>query len=603
MKDQHSPSHLKFFFSSGRIFFQLAKKQFLLFLVLMGLSGLFESVGIVLFFPLFEHLQKDGAASGGKIGLWFLDPVLRAFNIATLNGVLLFIASIFLVKFLFVTLQGIGLQVMMRDFYRRISLRLLQGWSEADYAQLYLKQSAGYFSNILTREIWTFLGAFSHFCGALVNLLYIAIYLFFAALLDIKVTILGGLVGVVLFFLLRRYTTKTRQYAIESSREDERFHGGVMEFIQFYKYFKSTNSFSKFIKGLKKAVLQATTLRFKMGVISSFIGALPEAIAVLLVSIFIYVYVGVWGKNFGLIAVLLLLFYRTVMRIATLHADWQKFFGCSGALKKIPEALSQIAQTKEPQGGRDKKTFDQEIALSRVSFSFGERPILEDINMVISKNSTIALVGASGGGKSTLIDLITGVLKPTAGTISIDGLSYHDLSINSLRAMFGYVTQEITMFNDTLINNISAWDDASHMRVKELVQESCKKAFCIEFIENLPQKYNAFAGDRGINLSVGQRQRISIARELYRSPPILILDEATSALDSASEEFIRHSIENLKGKMTMIMVAHRLATIQHADYIYVIDSGRIVEEGAFSALYNNKQTKFYAMCELQQFGS
>jgi len=209
-------------------------------------------------------------------------------------------------------------------------------------------------------------------------------------------------------------------------------------------------------------------------------------------------------------------------------------------------------------------------------------------------------VGHSGAGKSTIVDLITGVLRPNSGRITVDGIDYSDLNRKSLRSMIGYVTQEIVMFNDNIRNNISLWDRDAPDRDRR-VELSAQKSYSDQFIAKLPAGYDSGLGDRGIKLSVGQRQRIAIARELYRNPQILIFDEATSALDTESENFIKRSIEDLKGNKTIIMIAHRLSTVKSADYIYVIDKGKVIEEGSFAALFENKNSKFYQMCQLQSF--
>jgi subfamily B ATP-binding cassette protein MsbA len=162
------------------------------------------------------------------------------------------------------------------------------------------------------------------------------------------------------------------------------------------------------------------------------------------------------------------------------------------------------------------------------------------------------------------------------------------------------VTQEITMFNDTIAANVSFWDDRAPVGVRERVRAALHRASC-DFLDQLPSAEDTQVGDRGVNLSVGQRQRIAIARELYRDPDILIFDEATSALDSESEQAIQRSMEAMRGTKTMMIIAHRLSTIRHADHIVVIDDGRVAEEGTFRALYDRPGSLFRAMCDRQNF--
>ena len=217
-----------------------------------------------------------------------------------------------------------------------------------------------------------------------------------------------------------------------------------------------------------------------------------------------------------------------------------------------------------------------------VCFSYdSDRPVLTDINIEIKKGSMVAFVGRSGSGKSTLIDIIMGFNEPQRGTISIDGVPLHNFDINSYRKCIGYVPQESVLFNMSIRDNLLwAKEDAT---VDE-IREACLIANAAEFIEQFPGGYDTLAGDRGVRLSGGQIQRIALARAVLRNPDILILDEATSSLDNESERLIQQSIEAIAKKMTVIVIAHRLSTIARADHIYVLQDGRIMEEGTYSHL-------------------
>lgn len=552
-----------------------------------------------MFFPLLEYLQNGTLSQTGVAAI--LIKVLQSFGGNTLGGILISIGAVFFLKFLFMFFQEVAVQKITRDLYRAVALRIIKGWSASDYKELYLKNNAGKFVNLLARELWTFLGAFGHYAGVFVGVIYVAVYLGLSFLLDPTVTAVAFGAGILVLTVLRRFTKKTKQYSLRITEKDEQFQGGIIEFMQFFKYLKATNRFPKVNLYLERIVMKSTDLRFKMGMIGSFIGAAPEFIAVVLVSVFIYVEIVLFGKEFALIAVLILLFYRTLMRVVTLQSSWQKFFGCSGALKVIPEAMEEARHTREQTGTIKKYSIEKRIQFENVSFVYDSQPVLASINMQFKKNTTVAVVGSSGAGKSTIVDLLTGVLKPTGGRIQLDDIDYKQIDLNTLRDSIGYVTQEIVMFRDTIASNISFWDDRNGEAVTSKVVARCAQAFCRDFIERLPQQYETNVGDRGINLSVGQRQRIAIARELYREPELLIFDEATSALDTESEQFIQKSIEAVKGTKTMILIAHRLSTIKNADYIYVLDHGQVVEEGTFDILYGNPQSKFYEMCKLQSF--
>lgn len=227
------------------------------------------------------------------------------------------------------------------------------------------------------------------------------------------------------------------------------------------------------------------------------------------------------------------------------------------------------------------KAFEHELAFDHVGFAYNKEKVLKNISFRVEKGKTIALVGTSGGGKSTIADLIPRFYDPTEGAVKIDNIDIKDYDIESLRRLMGIVTQESILFNDTIYNNIAfGMDDPK----EEDVIHAAKIANAHDFIQEMEYGYDTNIGDRGMKLSGGQRQRISIARAVMKNPPILILDEATSALDSESEKLVQQALSNLMKNRTSIIIAHRLSTIQHADEILVIQGGEIAEQGTHSDL-------------------
>jgi subfamily B ATP-binding cassette protein MsbA len=241
--------------------------------------------------------------------------------------------------------------------------------------------------------------------------------------------------------------------------------------------------------------------------------------------------------------------------------------------------------------------FAERITFKNVSFSYTEKVILNDISVTIPKGKTVALVGPSGGGKSTLLDLIPRFIEPQEGSIQFDGIDIKELNTNSLRSHIGFVNQESILFNDTIFNNISfGKPDAT---VAE-VEAAARIANAHEFILKTEQGYQTNIGDRGMKLSGGQKQRINIARAVLKNPPILLLDEATSALDTESEKLVQNALNNLMKNRTSLIVAHRLSTIQSADKIIVLDGGVIVEEGSHVELVQ-KNGLYKKLVEMQTF--
>ena len=252
------------------------------------------------------------------------------------------------------------------------------------------------------------------------------------------------------------------------------------------------------------------------------------------------------------------------------------------SMERIDRILDARNTVKDSEGARNIGSLDESIRFEGVGFSYdGSRQILSDINLEIPKGKTIAIVGASGGGKSTLVDLIPRFYDVNEGRITLDGTDIREFRLDSLRALMGNVNQEPILFNDTIFNNIAFGVEGA---TEEQVVEAAKIANAHEFIMEKEDGYQTNVGDRGCKLSGGQRQRISIARAILKNPPILILDEATAALDTESERAVQEALERLMNNRTTIAIAHRLSTIKDADESIVIDDGRIVERGKHDEL-------------------
>ena len=248
---------------------------------------------------------------------------------------------------------------------------------------------------------------------------------------------------------------------------------------------------------------------------------------------------------------------------------------------RIFEFLDEDEVITEKENALEIKDFNKEISYQDVSFRYEKDDVLKDINLKIPKGKVIALVGESGGGKSTLADLLPRFYDVCEGSITIDGHDLRDYKISDLRGLMGIVTQESILFNDTVFNNIAfGMENVS----KEAVIEAAKVANAHDFIMEMEHGYDTTIGDRGMNLSGGQRQRLSIARAVLKNPPILILDEATSSLDTESERLVQDALSKVMSQRTSIVIAHRLSTIQHADEIIVLQKGQITERGTHEQL-------------------
>ena len=285
----------------------------------------------------------------------------------------------------------------------------------------------------------------------------------------------------------------------------------------------------------------------------------------------------------------IVLFYTVLNPIKLITTSYYSIQKGEASAERIMQILHTENSIKDLPNAIHKVDFTDEISFQNISFKYRKEFVLQDFSLTIKKGQTVALVGQSGSGKSTLANLITRFYDVDKGTVLIDGIDIKKMTVKSLRGLMGIVSQESILFNDTIANNIKL---GAQEASEDAILEASKIANSLEFIENLPQKFDTNIGDSGNTLSGGQKQRLSIARAVLKNPPIMILDEATSALDTESEQLVQLALEKMMQNRTSLVIAHRLSTIQKADLIVVMKKGKIVEQGKHDELLAKKGEYF-----------
>ncbi len=427
-------------------------------------------------------------------------------------------------------------------------------------------------------------------------------YIVMLFLISYKLTLFSLLVIPVSAFIISRIVKSLKQQATASQQSygnmisylDEALSGikiikafNATSFIK-QKFSSENNNYSRIIRSMARRQQLASP-------VSEFLGVSMVAGIVLYGGSLIIA--GTSSLKAADFIVYIALFSQVMRPAKALSDAFSNIHSGIAAGERVLELIDEKPKIKDAPDAVFTDTFSDCIRLENVSFAYNEKEVLKEVSLIIPKGKNIALVGPSGGGKSTLMDLLPRFIEPTGGRILIDGKDIRQVKTDSLRALMGIVNQESILFNDTIFNNIAfAKPNANQAEVEAAAQI----ANAHEFILNTENGYQTNIGDRGSKLSGGQKQRISIARAVLSNPPIMLLDEATSALDTESEKLVQDALNNLTKNRTSLIIAHRLSTIQNADEIVVLENGEIAEQGNHQQLIN-KNGLYKRLIDMQTF--
>ena len=558
-----------------------------------------DSVGIMMLLPLLKVSELADNGPGGKAEI-----LLEAFEYIGLPktqlGVLLFIALAFISKGVVKFGEGAYRARLMTGMRRILQSKLIHYYTQMEYL-FYISQNTGHFINVITIQINRFLQSFKSLTQFSAQVITTIGYLIFSLFFSWPFTLMAIGGGLVILSLFRILSSISKKLSRKFSSENSIFQKYLVQILHALKYLMSTSSVASLEKNAGKSITKLASHEYKLQIANSFTTAVKEPISILFLILLLIVQITILHQPVGPVFVSLILFYRAMNTMISIQDSWQRLMNFVGSIEMVRDEFQNVRKHQEVNGNQNINDFQYGINFHNVSFAYNTEPVLQDINLSITVNSTVAVVGESGAGKSTLVDLITLLLKPQHGQVIINGVPHTELNCQNWRKNIGFVTQETFIFDDTIANNISLWScySTKDETCRRRIEEAARKAYCHPFIDDLPDTYQTVVGDRGVKLSGGQRQRLFVARELFKQPRLLILDEATSSLDTESERYIQKSIDELKGKITVVIIAHRLSTIKNADYIYVLDHGRVVEQGTYNDLAFRKNSRFSKMVTMQ----
>ena len=508
--------------------------------------------------------------------------------------------AIYTLRTALVVLQEVYVARVTAGLMVEIKAKFVDQLLEADY-QYYTRRGIGYFNNAATVEFSNLTRAFDFATRATVAAGFTITYVVLALVVNPVLAVAFIALAIPAYFLLRVAFRTVQRVSVLNTENNGLLQSHLVQTLNGFKYFKATASTRGISRAVSTAIGEQGRLLYAQRRLDSLVRNGIDMLTVLLIVALLLYYVEVVGTAFVEMVFMLVILRRTLSFAQTTQRSFQQFLDVSGSVRLFQRLGDELSANREQfEHGAVAPDFDLPIRLDNVSFRYeGSPPVLDGVNLAILPRQKVAFVGISGAGKTTLATMLTGILRPTSGDISIGGVPYSRIDQRRLREGIGYVTQESIIFNDTVRNNVSLWDEDENSL--ENVIPAARTAHASEFIEDLPAGYDTLLGDNGMKISGGQRQRVAMARELYKNARLLIFDEGTSALDTESERIIQENIDELRDNTTLILIAHRLSTVRNSDMIFVLDGGRVIEQGTYEYLCA-LGGRFAAMVDQQALG-
>jgi len=572
-------------------------KLYILVLIILGfLSGLLGGIGIGAIIPLFSLMVGQGSGGDNIISQKIEQAFLYCDIDFNIKYLLILITLLFILKAFILVLFSYLSTKITSEYTVQTRSNLFSSILRADWPYL-LEQRLGHLETVLMTNVGHCTGLLGMISSIIMSVTVLIIYIFVAVNISFYITFITIILGLVFFLVFKPLVYKIRvmSYKVERITRETAHH--VNENILGMKTVKVMFVSNKVASIGREYFNKLKYIGIKVALQNNIIGVSMEPFSLIFICIvFVFSYN---APNFNFAALVAVIYL--IRQIFTHFEQLQKrFLSINSAVPYLKSVLNYEEESKkyrEKDSGTCPFEFSSILEFKNINFFYiSEKKILSNVNFIIKKGEMVGLIGPSGAGKTTIVDLLLRLFNPISGKILLDGKNIKDINMEKYRQSVGYVSQDIFLKNDTITNNIKFYNDS--ITDKE-VEQAAKMANIYDFIQSLQDKFNTEVGERGVLLSGGQKQRIVIARVLARKPKLLILDEATSALDNESEVKIQKVIENLKGKMTVLVIAHRLSTVINSDRLIVLENGNIVEQGIPQELLKSRKSYFFKVYNIR----
>jgi len=572
------------FYNAYQLIKRIPNALVILFLIL--LTGLAEGVGISALVPVLSSLTGEFSEGQLPAPFNFLPDAMLMIGITPSFGVmLLFTLAVMLLSYLMVHLQERALFAARFKYLQQIRERANKAVFSS-YWEYLAKQTSGSISNVIIHESDRGAEGLLALMMMLAIAVQLLVYGIFALMLSWQMFLIAFFTLVITFFTSKRLINRVRSIGKESVDANNLYSRQFVEFVRGAKLLKATGIAKNAMKSLEGSNSNSCNASRKITISSSVMKfEIQMIISIAMVGI-LYLAVEVIDVPVSVLLVFMFIVMRLAPKVSSLQGQYHSYTSHRPSLDIFDKMILDAESAAEipPENEQYFNGIKNEISFERVSYRYPneENDALNNISLVVKAHDFVALVGKSGSGKSTALDLLMGLTQPSKGRVLIDGIDLQEINKNSFRSKIGFVSQDSIFFVGSIRENICfGLDD----KINESFIWDCLKTAQIDsYVKNLQEGLGTQVGESGVKLSGGQRQRLSIARALIRKPELLILDEATSALDSESELQFQKAIQAVAKNYTIVVVAHRLSTIRKASKIYVLEDGCVIQEGSYSTL-------------------
>lgn len=569
-------------------------------MIAMILIGLLDGIGILLLIPIINmtgmvNFDAEGTSIAGVFR--FLQEIPATVGLPVILGIYVLVVLFYHLVERQITIRNTKIQ---HGFFRHMRVETYEALLHANW-NFFIKNRKSDLINLLTAEIARSSAGTHSFLQFIASLLFTCIQIGLALWLSPSITVFVLLCGFVLLLFNRKFLKRSLALGNRNYTLGKEYLGGITDQINGIKDIKSNTLEESRLHWYKGITKNMETEQVQYTILKTTSQLYYKIASAIFMALFIFLAVQLFNAQTAQLMIIIVIFSRL----------WPRVAGIQGSLEQIATTLPSFKAVKAMQHEcRVAREFDQVnqsvvkpmpvkqgIECQSIYFRYNESGYaLQNINLSIPANHMTAFVGKSGAGKSTLIDLLMGLNQPERGQLLIDGVPLTSENLISLRQAISYVPQDPFLFNASIRENLQlVVPDATEAEMWEALEFSS----AAEFVRKLPDGLDTLIGDRGIKLSGGERQRVVLARAILRNPSILVLDEATSALDTENEAKIQAALERLKGKMTIIVIAHRLSTIRNADQVVVLEDGKVIQQGGFTQLAEEKRSVFSNLLQNQ----